>query len=110
MTDHEPGADSASDQPDEPVAPGPPVSVFDAWLEALATELGVDPHVVDVPALLDAAGEAARCVGRSAAPLTAFLIGYAAGQGPFDVGDAVARTTALADRWLALLAEIDGRA
>jgi hypothetical protein len=107
VTDHEPGADPASDRPDEP---GAPVSVLDAWLEALATELGVDPHVVDVPALLDAAGEAARCVGRPAAPVTAFLIGYAAGQGPFDVSDAVARTTALADRWLALLAEIDGRA
>ncbi|MDF2968007.1 MAG: molybdopterin-guanine dinucleotide biosynthesis protein [Nocardioidaceae bacterium] len=48
------------------------------WVEALCAELGVPADDVDVPLLLDAARDAAHSVARPAAPLTTFLIGYAA--------------------------------
>jgi hypothetical protein len=53
--------------------------VLDDWVAALAAELDVDPAVVDVRHLLDVARDAAHHVDRPAAPLTTFLIGYAAG-------------------------------
>ncbi|WP_083966918.1 DUF6457 domain-containing protein [Demequina globuliformis] len=52
----------------------------EAWVEALAGELGIDTAVVDIDRLLDAAREAAHSVSRPSAPLTTFLIGYAAGR------------------------------
>jgi hypothetical protein len=48
------------------------------WVEALCSELGVPADDVDIPLLLDAARDAAHSVARPAAPLTTFLIGYAA--------------------------------
>ena len=48
------------------------------WVDALAAELGVPADDVDVTALLDAARDAAHTVARPAAPLTTFLIAYAA--------------------------------
>lgn len=48
------------------------------WVEALCAELGVPADDVDIPLLLDAARDAAHSVARPAAPLTTFLIGYAA--------------------------------
>jgi hypothetical protein len=53
--------------------------VLDDWVSALAAELDVDPTVVDVRHLLDVARDAAHRVDRPAAPLTTFLVGYAAG-------------------------------
>ncbi len=53
--------------------------VLDEWVAALAAELDVDPDAVDVRLLLDVARDAAHQVDRPAAPLTTFLIGYAAG-------------------------------
>jgi hypothetical protein len=104
VTDQEP------DNGAGPVHADVSTSAFDAWWQNLAAGLGVDEGVVDIPALLQVACEAAHCGGRPAAPVTAFLIGYAAGQGPFDVGDALARTTGLADRWAARGTEITGTA
>jgi hypothetical protein len=53
---------------------------LDAWVQELATALGVDPSAIDVPLLLDVARDAAHGVARPAAPLTTFLVGLAAGR------------------------------
>ena len=53
--------------------------VLDEWVAALAAELDVDPEAVDLRLLLDVARDAAHNVDRPAAPLTTFLVGYAAG-------------------------------
>jgi hypothetical protein len=51
-----------------------------AWAADLADALEVPREVVDVDVLLALAGRAAHGVVRPAAPLTTFLVGYAAGQ------------------------------
>jgi hypothetical protein len=54
------------------------------WMKALGDELEV-PGDVDIGLLLDVARDAAHSVSRPAAPLTTFLVGYAAaarGGGP----------------------------
>lgn len=76
---------------------------LDDWIAEVSTELGIDLEV-DVRGLLDLARVVAHGVDRPAAPLTAFLIGYAAAQqggGPQAVAAASARTAALAERWAA---------
>jgi len=68
-------------------------NVLDEWISAVKDELGVDLDV-DTHLLLDLARDAAHGVARPAAPLTTFLVGYAAGQaggGP--------EAVALALRW-----------
>ncbi len=56
------------------------MSTLDEWVDDPGgTELGVDPAVVDRTLLLDVARDAAHGVARPAAPLTTFLVGYAAG-------------------------------
>lgn len=52
--------------------------LLDDWGAALRAELGVGVEV-DIRTLLDTAREAAHNVDRPAAPLTTFLVGYAAG-------------------------------
>jgi hypothetical protein len=52
-------------------------TLLDEWTAALLAELGVDLEV-DVDGVLDLAGVAAHSVARPAAPLTTFLVGYAA--------------------------------
>jgi hypothetical protein len=54
-------------------------NVLEEWVTELAEALEVDPGVLDRDALLHAARDAAHQVARPAAPLTTFLIGYAAG-------------------------------
>lgn len=49
------------------------------WAARLTADLGHPGLEVDIPAVLDLAGAAARAVVRPAAPLTTFLVGYAAG-------------------------------
>jgi hypothetical protein len=75
--------------------------MLDDWITALAQELGVEP-AVDVPALLDTARDAAHQVARPAAPITTFLIGYAAaahGGGEAVVADMCRSATRLARSW-----------
>jgi hypothetical protein len=48
------------------------------WMDELCAELNIDTDV-EVSAILDLAGDAAHKVHRPAAPLTTFLVGYAAG-------------------------------
>jgi hypothetical protein len=51
-----------------------------AWVAELAAALEVDPAEVPRNLLLDVARDAAHGVARPAAPLTTFLVGYAAGR------------------------------
>lgn len=50
-----------------------------AWVSELAAALEVDAADLDRELLLDTARDAAHGVARPAAPLTTFLVGYAAG-------------------------------
>lgn len=54
------------------------MSELEDWTAALARELGIEPEY-DVRALLEVAREAAQNVARPVAPLTTFLVGFAAG-------------------------------
>ncbi|MEU8466478.1 NTP transferase domain-containing protein [Streptomyces sp. NPDC029006] len=75
--------------------------VLDEWISAVKNELGIDLDV-DTGALLDLARDAAHGVARPAAPLTTFLVGYAAAQGlggPEAVAEATRKAAALALRW-----------
>ena len=75
---------------------------LDDWTAALAAELGLDPLDLDVRLLLDVARDAAHHVDRPAAPLTTFLVGYAAalrGGGAEAVRDAAAAASRLALSW-----------
>jgi uncharacterized protein DUF6457 len=54
--------------------------VLDEWTALLKQELGLSDRLeVDVRGILDLARVAAHQVDRPAAPLTTFLVGYAAG-------------------------------
>ncbi|WP_155056504.1 NTP transferase domain-containing protein [Streptomyces blattellae] len=77
--------------------------VLDEWISAVKDELGLDLDLdVDTGVLLDLARDAAHGVARPAAPLTTFLVGYAAAQaggGPEAVAEAARKAAALALRW-----------
>lgn len=79
-------------------------TVLDEWITAVKDELGIDLDV-DTGLLLDLARDAAHGVARPAAPLTTFLVGYAAakasgdGGGPEAVAEAARKAAALALRW-----------
>ncbi|MFZ3569514.1 NTP transferase domain-containing protein [Streptomyces sp. BH097] len=75
--------------------------VLDEWITAAKNELGIELDV-DTGVLLDLARDAAHGVARPAAPLTTFLVGYAAAQaggGPEAVASAAAKAAELANRW-----------
>lgn len=75
--------------------------VLDEWISAVKDELGIDLDV-DTGVLLDLARDAAHGVARPAAPLTTFLVGYAAaraGGDPEAVAEASRKAAALAVRW-----------
>ncbi|MFF8968839.1 NTP transferase domain-containing protein [Streptomyces sp. NPDC014995] len=75
--------------------------VLDEWISAVKDELGIDLDV-DTGLLLDLARDAAHGVARPAAPLTTFLVGYAAARaqgGPEAVAEAAGKAAALAVRW-----------
>ncbi|MEU0283357.1 NTP transferase domain-containing protein [Streptomyces sp. NPDC088147] len=77
-------------------------TVLDEWITAVKDELGIELDV-DTRVLLDLARDAAHGVARPAAPLTTFLVGYAAakagGDGPEAVAEAARKAVALALRW-----------
>ncbi|MFD9211965.1 NTP transferase domain-containing protein [Streptomyces sp. NPDC087659] len=79
-------------------------NVLDEWITAVKDELGIDLEV-DTGLLLDLARDAAHGVARPAAPLTTFLVGYAAaragGDGAQAVAEAARKAAALAERWAA---------
>lgn len=75
--------------------------VLAQWTAQLAEALGLpDDFDLDIDVVLDLARDAAHGVARPAAPLTTFLVGYAAGLrggAPADVTDAAALATRLAE-------------
>ena len=72
-----------------------------AATHALQTDLGVIIPEVDVQLLLDVARDAAHAVDRPAAPVTTFLLGYAAALagGADSVTSGAATITRLAAEW-----------
>ncbi|MEU7578440.1 NTP transferase domain-containing protein [Streptomyces sp. NPDC041068] len=81
--------------------------VLDEWISAVKDELGIELDV-DTGTLLDLARDAAHGVARPAAPLTTFLVGYAAAQaaarggaagGAEAVAEAARKAATLAARW-----------
>lgn len=75
--------------------------MLDDWTKALAAELGLDVDL-DVALILDLAKDAAHGVARPAAPLTTFLVGYAAARAGGTMADIEAATDTarlLATRW-----------
>lgn len=66
----------------EPVVPtddNTRTAVLEQWVVALSAELGLPDGLVPIETLLDVARDAAHSIARPAAPLTTFLVGYAAG-------------------------------
>lgn len=64
------------------------------WVPRLAAELGLDAEI-DIDAILAIAGDVAHAVERKAAPVSAFVIGLAAGRAgatPEAVAEAIRAT------------------
>jgi Domain of unknown function (DUF6457) len=74
------------------------MNTLQEWTAAVCADLGLDPAAVDSSAVLDLARDVAHGVARPAAPLTAYLVGVAVGQGQ-SLPEAVARISALAATW-----------
>lgn len=69
------------------------------WIDAVRTELGISEDVnIDIDTILDAARDAAHAIERPAAPVTTYLLGYAAAQG-INVQEAAEKITRLASTW-----------
>jgi hypothetical protein len=80
------------------------VNVVDEWLTRVATDLGLDPGHLDRGLVLDLTREVAHGVARPAAPLTAYLVGLAAGRAggdPEHVAAAVRTATQSVTAWTA---------
>ncbi|MGH3510140.1 MAG: DUF6457 domain-containing protein [Nocardioidaceae bacterium] len=71
------------------------------WIDELCDTLDIDIEL-DEALILDLARDAAHSVERTAAPITAYLLGYAAavhGASPEAVEELAARATELANKW-----------
>ena len=75
------------------------MSTLEDWTSAVVEELGLDPGDVDRDLVLDLARDVAHGVARPAAPLTAFLVGLAAGRSGTSPRDVAAKVSALAASW-----------
>lgn len=78
------------------------MDTLEAWVAHVCPALGLDPDTVDRDLLLDTTRDVAHGVARPAAPLSAFLIGLAAGRqggGPKQVRSACAVVSRLAADW-----------
>ncbi len=74
------------------------MTTIDDWTAAACAELGLPAGAAPAREILDLARDVAHQVERPAAPLTAFLLGLAAGRGQ-DLTEAAERLRALAARW-----------
>lgn len=74
------------------------MNVMQQWVAVACVELGLDPARADTSVVLDLARDVAHNVLRPGAPVTAYLLGIAVGQGA-DPTDAAARLSALAVGW-----------
>ncbi len=77
------------------------MNTLQEWTAAVCADLGLDPACADTTIVLDLARDVAHGVARPAAPLTAYLLGVAVGQGTA-LPDAAGRISALAASWPAL--------
>lgn len=68
------------------------------WTGQACARLGIDPAAMDQSAVLDLARDVAHGVARPAAPLAAYLLGVAVGQGQ-PVTQAAAVLRDLAEQW-----------
>ena len=71
------------------------------WIDELCDALDIDAEV-DEGIILDLARDAAHAVERPAAPISTYLLGYAAalaGGSPEKVEELAARATELAEKW-----------
>ncbi|MGH3067305.1 MAG: DUF6457 domain-containing protein [Streptosporangiaceae bacterium] len=75
------------------------MNTLDEWAAAVCGELGLDPAALDPRLVLDLARDVAHGVARPAAPLTAYLLGVAVGQGR-PPAESAARISQLAARWV----------
>jgi Domain of unknown function (DUF6457) len=72
------------------------------WIDELCDVLELEDAEIDEGLILDVARDAAHEVERPAAPITTFLVGYAAalrGGKAADVEELAARAQALAQKW-----------
>ena len=79
-----------------------PPDALDDWATAVCAALDIDRATVDIALILDLARDVAHGVARPAAPLSAFLVGLAAGRAAAQHDDAVAAVdtvTRLAKDW-----------
>jgi hypothetical protein len=80
------------------------VNVLNEWTRTLSQALGLDETQIDRDLILDLTKDVAHNVARPAAPLTAFLVGLAAGKaggGPDEVRRAAEKAAALASGYTA---------
>ena len=73
-------------------------SAIDRWVMAVAQELGVAPNPADTRTILDLTKDVAHNVDRPAAPVTAYMVGIAVGQGR-PLPQAIKCIRDLADGW-----------
>jgi hypothetical protein len=75
---------------------------MDKWVQQLCEALDVPREAVDVQALLDLARDAAHHVERPAAPVTTYLVGFAAARRGGDsatIAELIRQSGELARRW-----------
>jgi hypothetical protein len=80
------------------------VNVLEEWVRTVSRALGLEPDDLDRDLILDMTKDVAHNVARPAAPLTAFLVGLAAGRAggsPDDVRAAAEKAAALASGYTA---------
>ncbi len=83
----------------------PGASALEGWAAKLVAEFGLTDELdVDIALILDLARDAAHGVARPAAPLTTFLVGYAAARAGGSAGD-IRRFAEIASRLAAVNAE-----
>ncbi len=74
------------------------MNTLQEWTATVCADLGLDPACADTTIVLDLARDVAHGVARPAAPLTAYLLGVAVGQG-ITLPDAANRISMLAASW-----------
>lgn len=86
-----------------PEQPREPTPSLETWVAELAAELGIPGLArLDLATVLDLARDAAHSVARPAAPLTTFLVGYAAasaGGSPREIARLAALASRRAQEW-----------
>lgn len=80
------------------------MNVLEEWMRTVCRALAVDPSSIDRDLVLDLTKDVAHNVARPAAPLTAFVVGLAAGKAGGqreDISAAVEKAAALANGYTA---------